>query len=1164
MNSRINIAFVFKANLILLALLLSLQSVAQNDVYIFGVVREAEFHKKVPGVSISIFQDGVKFNTVKTNSNGKYELVLNFDHEYKVVYSYPTLVTKFLTFNLKNVPEMDQEGGREINIDMELFSEIEGVDFSILDNPIGKFEYNASAMEINYNKEYTDQMKSQLMALMMEYNRKLKEDADRKAKMEKDFLDLVRKGDESVRNQKFSDAVDSYTDALVLFPKDEDVQTKKAMAEKAVAEALANQQKEDKYNSFINSGDTFFANEEWENALSSYGSASEIFPSESYPKGRIKEINEKLDALRANAANIALVAKLIKEGDNDVGLDKYDEAISKYSEALELIAGHKLAKQQLDAAKEKKVAWLAAQEREVNYTNLIAKADGEFNTNDYKKAITSYQAALDLKSAEQYPKDQIAKAEGIIGKASEETERRKEFDALVKQGDEKVNNTAYQEGIVIYKNALAIYPDDSKVKQKITDAEEAMNALLAAGEIDEQYKSLIAKADKSLSNKEYEMSKSAYQQALSLKADERYPKDKIAEINGILAGLAAANDASAKKELKAKFDKLVAQGDQSAMETNYDEAIGNYQDALMLIVGVKEVEDKIADAKSKQQALLANKAVDEQYNEWIKKGDRFFDTKKYEDSKDAYLEASLLFDKSYPKERIVEIDRILRELAKQSDESARMVEFARLEKEGDDYISAEDYTSGISRYTDALEIADEQRVVDKKAMAEKKLAALKSNMLNEEQYKLMIAEADEYFASESYSKARSLYQKAFAVQAEEYPKERIKEIDKLLLAIERKAAEEEAARLASVRTQEEWNSNTTDEERYVEEAQIEREELDDNNYEDLLKYKAAINETNKKYESNGTAMRQENASVIVSERQKNEDLFSVGEDMHDKKVYVAGAELEEYNNWVSNKSTDQLSASRATYIELTNKNEEIEREHQYKTDRYKDYARELNTEKEALANFAYSKSEEHNQQIKRNYYQSQELAAEQYSKFSEGSQRTDNMKAVEYEKEDKDLFLYKNNQKQEDRIKGYQEVTDNIVEHQEEQAQEENMEMKENYKDLKNEKEMLVVEEERWQDRSDLKREQANSESRNADISGEKAYEDYTGTKAKNYQQGVTEETYDEGNSKVVKRTVVKGNKADEYKMVVMRSGTYYFKNGFSITKNTWNNETESKSSYMD
>jgi hypothetical protein len=65
----------------------------------------------------------------------------------------------------------------------------------------------------------------------------------------------------------------------------------------------------------------------------------------------------------------------------------------------------------------------------------------------------------------------------------------------------------------------------------------------------------------------------------------------------------------------------------------------------------------------------------------------------------------------------------------------------------------------------------------------------------------------------------------------------------------------------------------------------------------------------------------------------------------------------------------------------------------------------------------------------------------------------------------------------------------------------------------------------------------------------------YLSELAENYPQGVTEESSTLGNKVIITRIVVSGMRGDEYKKVVDKAGEYYFKNGYSITENTWNRE---------
>jgi hypothetical protein len=62
---------------------------------------------------------------------------------------------------------------------------------------------------------------------------------------------------------------------------------------------------------------------------------------------------------------------------------------------------------------------------------------------------------------------------------------------------------------------------------------------------------------------------------------------------------------------------------------------------------------------------------------------------------------------------------------------------------------------------------------------------------------------------------------------------------------------------------------------------------------------------------------------------------------------------------------------------------------------------------------------------------------------------------------------------------------------------------------------------------------------------------------ASQYPQGVTEESITQGNKVIIRRVVVDGNKADEYSKVIAKWGTFYFKNGQSISEQVWTVNTE-------
>ena len=94
--------------------------------------------------------------------------------------------------------------------------------------------------------------------------------------------------------------------------------------------------------------------------------------------------------------------------------------------------------------------------------------------------------------------------------------------------------------------------------------------------------------------------------------------------------------------------------------------------------------------------------------------------------------------------------------------------------------------------------------------------------------------------------------------------------------------------------------------------------------------------------------------------------------------------------------------------------------------------------------------------------------------------------------------------------------------------------------------------------RSENTRMAAKEQLGNLSTNEQRSFADYNrGELANQYPQGVTEESYTEGNKVIIRRIVVQGNKADEYKKVIAKVGTSYFKNGLSITGWVWARDTE-------
>ncbi|MFT4600729.1 MAG: epidermal growth factor receptor substrate 15, partial [Arenicella sp.] len=391
-----------------------------------------------------------------------------------------------------------------------------------------------------------------------------------------------------------------------------------------------------------------------------------------------------------------------------------------------------------------------------------------------------------------YTNDMLKKIEDLkkemAEKAAEDAKKKADFDAYVKAGDLAVPKKDYEKAIDNYNKALEIF-DEADVKKKRDDAQKAKDESEAGAELEKKFQDLMTEAKDKYSAKSYPEALELYKEASGLKPAEKLPKDRIAEIEKLLA------DSKAQDE---KFNKFVADGDKAVGTESYDDAISNYESAL----GIKDdagVKTKLEDAKKKkaekENADAAAKELEEKYNALMTAADKGFDAKTYADAKTKYEEAlALKPGESRPAARISEIDGILKKDKDAADALKRLEEqYAKLIDESDAAFADSKWQESIDTYNEALKLkSGEKYPKDQIAIAEKNLADEKANAAKDEAYNKLMADAKGLKDGEKYAGAISKYKEALAEKpGEAEPTAKIKEIEALMADLE--AAEEKEA-----------------------------------------------------------------------------------------------------------------------------------------------------------------------------------------------------------------------------------------------------------------------------------------------------------------------------------------------------------------------------------
>lgn len=1188
----------------LLLLLCGTAAHAQVDnVYVYGTVKDYNTSKKLDGVTVTVFKDGTKFASVVTSANGKYEYNLDYGYEYKLQFEKQGMVGKNVTINTRSIPEEQRVGGLAMNVEMTLFTDIPGIDYTILQQPIGKSKYDPSTQMLAWDLEYTENMRAQLDRLQKEYDEKKK----REANADDAFNKLMDQGNAAMGTKDYKKAVQSFTDALGLKPGDPIAKAKLSDAQMRVSELAAAEAKEKQYADLIKEADGLFGKKSYDEAKAKYTAASAIKDQETYPKQKIKEC----DAFLADLAKKAEADKKAKElndkynaavaaGDAAFKAAKYEEAKAKFTEAGGLKPEEKYPPQQLaaiaakmDELAKKAEADKKAAELEANYNAAIKAGDDAFKAAKYDDAKAKYNEALGLKPKEKYPTDQLAAIEKKLAELAAKADADKKaaeleanYQAAIKAADDAFKAATYDAAKTKYNEALGLkpkekYPTDqlAAIDKKLAEMAAKADADKKAAELDAKYQAIVVEAESLFTAAKYPEAKAKFQEALGVKPGEAHPKERIVEIDAKIAELAKQADLAKKQaELDAKYNALIASADKKYDAKKPSDALNDYKDASALKPDEQYPKDRIAaindmlDAKAKEQAekdrlAREQQEKEKQYNDLVEQADKDFKAKSYDAATKGYTAAlDVKPGEKHPTDRLAEISALLAaqaaaDSAKAAQDAADRARLADVESRYNDAIARADkafagqsYDAAREAYTEALgvkpgekypkdqlkaieqamadqanaakaaadaaekqRLADEERRRREQATADSLKAVMDSAMQERDrlkaldgQYAQTILQADQAMAGKDYQGARGLYAQALDLKPKEsYPQVKIDQIDKLLAEADRLAKEADAKKQQAADEAPPVQETSTADNRKEQEAEVfmrearEREEAE--KYERIKRMMASV-EQQKQANAAKAEERQSSAARQNSEyTQEGQGLYQGSEDMRKRNA----AELE------------------ALREALAKRKQELTERGVQDSEKAMAQADATRTQIEQDRN---SRNDAHADKVKAASVAQQEWATQLGTYGQNGRQRSE--AAVEQAKQEAlgEEAMYKRGNAQAERER---ELVD---------------------------RQKAMVEARNQQFRANAGNRIAGEQSRIDNIAPnqQRSFSDYNRNKlASQYPQGVTEESYTEGNKVIIRRVVVQGNKADEYSKVIAKWGTFYFKNGQSISEQIWSVNTE-------
>ncbi|OQB81321.1 MAG: Tetratricopeptide repeat protein [Bacteroidetes bacterium ADurb.Bin123] len=372
--------------------------------------------------------------------------------------------------------------------------------------------------------------------------------------------------------------------------------------------------------------------------------------------------------------------------------------------------------------------------------------------------------------------------------------------------------------------------------QNVTREYDLLKRLTAAelAELKKEYDEFLVKAASEFDRGEYILSLGDYKAAGRIFPHEQYPKDRIAEINDLIAILGLQEELE--KQTTEKYNQFIREADRQFTAREYPASRDNYSQALFLKPGdaystgrISEIDRLIAEAEqvrllaekqaaeqarlmaeqtAREAALQAEQArIEKQYQEAVASADQLFNLQQYSGSIEGYRNAlKIKPGEPYPAQRIAEAEAIMAEL------TATQKAYNEAIATADKAFRQQQYRQARKGYEDALKIKSSEKypeeMLDKIDAIEEEMMRLaeEKNRLEEEK------KAREQAAREAAEAERiRLAEEKARLEAEKLAREQAAreaaEAEKARLEAER-IAREEAARLAAAAEKEKRYNET--------------------------------------------------------------------------------------------------------------------------------------------------------------------------------------------------------------------------------------------------------------------------------------------------------------------------------------------------------------------
>ncbi len=468
--------------------------------------------------------------------------------------------------------------------------------------------------------------------------------AEQRKNLEHNYRAAVTQADSLFRLQEMQNAEAQYNLALSLKPgaayPQQQIKQIKAWFARQQQLLQAN------YRAVIRSADSLFNKGAYQAARDRYLQAQKTRPADPYPPKKLQEIDVKLAAIARQKEKEAQYQSLVAEANRLQAAGHFNLAIEKYRQAQTLQSSAPFPKEQINKINRLLAEMQKQKERDAQYAKQIILGQKLLTAKQLKEAKKAYLQAQSIKPEEPLPQQKIRAIDSLIRVKIKAEQTEKEYRAAIQQGKNLYGQKNYNGALAAFQKAHQLKPDDTYSGKMIQSIQTTLAALARAKALQQAYDESNAKADQLLKEKKYELAKAQYQNSLTIKPGESYPKKQIAEINSTLARLA--------KEREQRYAAALSKADNLFNSRNYTQAREQYEVAASIKPGEPYPHQQVTACKTYIAQIVAEQTA--KYNQAIADADKLYKDKIFDKAIRAYKKAQKAKpDETYPARMIKEI-----------------------------------------------------------------------------------------------------------------------------------------------------------------------------------------------------------------------------------------------------------------------------------------------------------------------------------------------------------------------------------------------------------------------------------------------------------------------------------------------------------------------------